>query len=536
MLKTHKLLHAIILASLLIPINFTTLFANEKATKENTLTIATMGEPASLDIHYANGGDWEHTIYQDVYTGLFEKDAKGNAVPSLVESYTTSKDGKTYTFKLKRTNWSDGTPLTAHDFEFSFKRILAPETASEYAFFLFIIKDAQNYNAGKTTADKVAIKALDNYTLQVVLNYPASYFIPSLTHYAYFPVPKHKVEKLGKAWSKPDVIVNNGAFKITEWKANSYVKATRNKQFWDDKNTKIEHITYYTQEDRGAVLKRFRAGEVDIAMAFGSDQYEWLKANLPNEIKKAPYNNVSYIAVNVNGANKALANPNVRKALAIAVDREFLVNNVLKTGESPSYSFVPTGLEKYQPVEYDWKKLNKEERKALVKELLQSSGFNENNPLKVELSSTISEGSKKISVALTSLFKEYNIIVTPNVREVAIHYAELQKHNFELGLAGWVGDYEEASTFLDLFISTTGQNYGNYKNAKYDDLVAKAKASLNEKERNKLYNQAEAMILNDNAVIPTFNNTTSILVNQRVLGWENNTGNHHQARFFSFKQ
>jgi oligopeptide transport system substrate-binding protein len=532
MLKNNYFTSVILLFAFVFGFN-TNLKANDKA---NTIAIATTGEPSSLDIHYARGGVWEHMVYQDVYAGLFAKSSEGKSTPNLVESYNVSKDGKTYTFKLKKSNWSDGVPVTAKDFEFAYKRILSAEVASNYAGFLFMIKNAEAYSAGKATVDSVGVKAVDDYTLQITLEYPAAYFTSALTHFTFYPVPKHKVEQLGKGWSKADVMVNNGAYKITEWKANSYVKATRNIQFWDNKNTKIENIVYYTQEDRGALLKRFRAGELDISDDFDSGQYEWLKANLPAETKIYPYNAVFYLSMNVTGTpNKALANPNVRKAIAMAIDREFITNNVLKSGEVPAYSFVPKGLEKYNPVEYSWKNLSKDAKKAQIKELLKSAGFDENNPLKFELAYTVSEGDKKIAIALASMLKDYNIQVTTNVREVSIHYAELQKQSFEIGRARWVGDYDEASTFLDLLLSNNGQNYGAYKNPTYDKLITQAKASLKETDRNKLYAQAEKMILDENINIPIYYLVSKVLVNQRVVGWKPNTGNFHEVRFLSFK-
>jgi oligopeptide transport system substrate-binding protein len=533
--KTYLALMMLSLYFMLI-FSFMLVFSSPSyATDKDSITIATMGEPASLDVHYARGGTWEYLIYQDVYSGLMERNAKGKPSLAVAKSYSLSSDGKVYTFKLKKTFWSDGTPLTAHDFEYSFKRNLSQEVASNYAFLLYIIKNAKDYNGGKISADKVGVKALNDDTLQITLEYPASYFISTLSHFAYLPVPKHKVEELGKAWSKPENIITNGAYKIVEWKPNSYVKAIKNDKFWDSKNTKINNITYYTQEDRGAILKRFRAGEIDMADDFDSSQYEWLQANLANETKVYPYNALFYLALNLTNPNSPLSNSKVREALSIAIDRDFITNNVLKSGEIPAYSMVPYGLENYQPSEYKWKQLSKEEKKAKAKQLLKEAGFDENNPLKLELSYTVSDADKKIAIAIASILKEYNVNITTNVREVGIHYGELQKHNFELGRARWLGAYDEASTFLDLFSSTNRQNYGGYNNPKFDVLLAKAKGTLNEKARNKLYNQSEDMILDNTLSIPIFYMVSKGLVNIRVQGYEQNVVNFHPTRFLWLK-
>ncbi len=245
-----------------------------------TLRVATMGEPASLDPHKVSG-TWENYVVGEMFIGLTTEDPKAQAIPGVAASWTISDDGKIYTFKLRKSNWSDGTALTAHDFVYSMQRILLPETAAEYASLLYIIEGAEAINTGKATADTLGVVAKDNYTLEIRLTGPAPYILDLLTHYTTYPVPQHVIEKHGREWTKPANMVMNGPFKLKECIPNTHVKVVKNDQYWDIDSVSLDDITFYTQEDRAAVQKRFRAGENYVAMYFASDQIKFLRKNLP---------------------------------------------------------------------------------------------------------------------------------------------------------------------------------------------------------------------------------------------------------------
>jgi len=499
-----------------------------------TLRVASMGEPASLDPHKVSG-TWENYIVGDMFVGLTTEDPKANAVPGVAEFWTISEDGKTYTFKLRPSTWSDGTPLTAHDFVYSMQRILLPETAAEYASLLYIIEGAEAVNTGKAAADTLGVRAIDDSTLEVKLTGPAPYFLELLTHYTAYPVPKHVIDKVGKDWTKPENMVVNGPFKLVEWLPNTHVKLTRNDKFYDNDSVVLDNLIFYTQEDRAAVQKRFRAGEIDVAMDFASDQIDWLKANMPEETRIAPYMGVYYYPINSSIA--PFNDIRVRKALSMAVNREAIVDKVLKTGELPAYSFVPPGVSHYEhPAEVEWKSMPYKERLQEAKKLLAEAGFTPDKPLAVVLKYNTSENHKRIAVAIASMWKQVGVKTELYNAEVKVHYADLKQGNFQVARAGWIADYNDAQNFLYLLETRTGpNNYGRYSNPEYDKLMLEAEVTADLDKRGELMRQAEALAMADQPIIPIYHYVSKNLVAKNVVGFENNPKDIHRWRYISLK-
>lgn len=510
-------------------------FTVSPALAEATLRVATMGEPASLDPHKVSG-TWENYIVGEMFVGLTTENAKAEPIPGVAQSWTISDDGKTYTFKLRKSNWSDGTPFTANDFVYSMQRILLPETAAEYASLLYIIKGAEAVNTGKATVDSLAVKAIDDLTLEIQLTGPAPYFLELLTHYTAFPVPKHIIEKYGKQWTKPEHIVVNGPFKLVEWLPNTHVKLTKNNAYWDSSSVALDNITFYTQEDRAAVLKRFRAGEIDVAMDFASDQIDWLRKNLPRETRIAPYMGVYYYPVNTK--KKPFTDVRVRQALSMAINRKAIVEKVLKTGELPAFSFVPPGIANYDKgAEVEWKNVPYPERIKRARALLKEAGFGPDNPLTFTLRYNTSENHKRIAVAVASMWKAIGVKAELFNAEVKVHYAELKQGNFEVARAGWIADYNDAQNFLYLLESRTGSNnYGQYSNPAFDKLMLQAEVTADLKKRSELMRQAEALIMRDMPVIPIYHYVSKNLVSQKVQGFVDNPKDVHRWRYISLKQ
>jgi oligopeptide transport system substrate-binding protein len=301
------------------------------AAAEKTLRIANMGEPESFDPHKVSGV-WTHRILRDIFTGLTTEGQAGEAIAGAAESWTVSGDGTVYTFKIRDHVWSDGKPVTAQDFVFSFRRILLPETAAEYASAI---------NTGKAAAETLGARAIDERTLEVTLRAPTPYFLTQLTHYTAWPVPQHVVEKHGADWTKRDNIVGNGPYLLEEWVPSTHVKLVRNPKFYDPGSVKIDRVVYYPGEDRVAGQKRFRAGEVEIATDFSSDQIDWLHKNLPKETRIAPYLGIYYYPINT--SKPPFNDKRIRQAMSLAINREAITDKVLKSGEIPAYSFVPPG-------------------------------------------------------------------------------------------------------------------------------------------------------------------------------------------------
>ncbi|MCP4744661.1 MAG: peptide ABC transporter substrate-binding protein [Desulfobacteraceae bacterium] len=499
-----------------------------------TLRIASMGEPASLDPHKVSG-TWAVHIVGDLFLGLTTDDPYSKAVPGAAKSWTISSDGKTYTFNLRKSLWSDGTPVTAGDFVFSFRRILNPETAAEYASVLYIIEGAEQINTGKASPETLKVKAIDDHTLEIKLKGPAPYFIDLLNHQTCYPVPRHVVEKYGNAWSKPEHIVSNGPYKVVLWIPNDHIRLVKNEKFYDAVSVSLDELKFYTQEDRAAVQKRFRAGEIDVATDFASEQINWLRKHLPEETRIAPYMGVYYYAIN--SAKKPFTDQRIRKALSMAVNREAIVEKVLKTGELAAYSFVPPSISNYpKSAQVQWKDWPYGKKIKEAKKLLKEAGYTKKNPLKFTLRYNTSENHKRIAVAIASMWKAIGVKVELFNSEVKVHYAELKQANFQVARAGWIADYNDAQNFLYLMETRTGPfNYSGYSNPEFDNLMQKAEVTLNPKKRYELMYKAEELAMRDMPVIPIYHYVSKNLVSTRIKGFEDNPEDKHRWRYVSFK-
>ena len=498
------------------------------------LRVASMGEPASLDPHKVSG-TWENYIVGDMYVGLTTENPKAEPVPGVAESWTISEDGKTYTFKLRSSQWSDGTPLTAHDFVFSMQRILDPVTAAEYASLLYIIEGAEAVNKGEAKPETLGARAIDDHTLEIRLTGPAPYFLALLTHYTAYPVPRHVIDKVGKEWTKPENIVVNGPYKLVEWIPNTHVKLTKNDKFWDAASVTLDDLIFYTQEDRAAVQKRFRAGEIDVAMDFASDQIDWLRKNLPDETRIAPYMGIYYYPINT--SVEPFTDIRIRKALSMAIDREAIVDKVLKTGELAAYSFVPPGVAYYdKPVEVDWKDIPFAERQKMARDLLAEAGYGPDKPLEFTLRYNTSENHKRIAVAIASMWKAIGVKAELFNAEVKVHYADLKQGDFQVARAGWIADYNDAQNFLYLLETRTGaNNYGRYSNPEFDQLMLDAEVTSDLNKRAELLRQAEALVMRDQPVIPIYHYVSKNLVAKNVVGFVDNPQDIHRWRYVSLK-
>ena len=446
------------------------LSTSSPARAEMVYRMATMGEPKSLDPHVVSG-TWENFIVGDAFMGLLTDAADATPMPGAAESWTISDDGLTYTFKLRDHKWSDGTPVTAEDFVYSWRRLLDPATAAEYASIMYPVKNAEKINSGEIKdLTQLGVRAIDDKTLEVTLENPTGYFLELLTHYTSFPVPKHVIDKYGADWVKPGNIVGNGAFRIVEWTPNSRVVAEKNPNFYDAANVKIDKVIYYPDEDRNEVTKRFRAGEIDYVDDFASEQIDFLKQELPNETRIFPYLGIYYYpdqpqeAAVRQSQGAPCAHHGDRSAgdhRQGAEDRRAagLRRRTTQRPASTAIPMCPTGPACRLPSVSRWRR-----------DLLKEAGFDADNPLKVTLSYNTSENHKRIAVAAQAMWKAIGVQTELVNREVKVHYDELKQNNFDVARAAWVADYNDPQNFLYLLETRTGpNNYGRFSNPEFDD-------------------------------------------------------------------
>ena len=496
-----------------------------------TINIHNGGDTKSLDPHKVDG-DWENRIVGDIFEGLVTEDASAEPIPGQAESWTVSDDGLVYTFSLRESAvWSDGTPVTAGDFVFALQRLMDPETAASYAYLQYPIKNAEKINTGEITDfNELGVKAIDDKTLEITLEQPTPYFIGALTHYTAYPIPQHVIETKGEDWVKVENIVTNGPYKPTEWVPGSHVSTIKNEAYYDAASLKIDGAKFFTLEDQAAALKRYRADEFDILTDFPKDQYEWIQENLPGEARFAPFAGLYYYVVN--HKKPPFDNPDVRKALSMAINREVIGPSILGTGELPAYSWVPPGMANYgDPVVVEWKDLAYEEKVETAKDLLAAAGFGPDNPLKLQLRYNTNDNHKRVAIAIAAMWKPLGVETELYNTETKVHYEELEQGVLDVARAGWLADYNDAVNFLNLLKSGLGNNYGRYSNADFDALINQANAETDMAARGTLMKQAEKIAMDDMAGIPIYYYLSENVVKKKVKGFVNNAFDIHRTRW-----
>lgn len=509
--------------------------SNSIAKEKKILRIANGGDITSLDPQRISG-DWEHRVVGDAFEGLMKDGPNSEILPGMALSYKVSSDGLTYTFKLRKAKWSDGTELTAKDFVYAFRRLINPETAAKYAWLMFTIKNAEDINTGKIkNINELGVKAISDYSLEIKLSKPAPYFISSLAHFTSFPIPMHIVEKHGDNWVKPENIVVNGAFLPTEWVPGSHVKSIKNVSYYEAKDVDLEEVYYFVQEDNNAALRSYLAGEYDILTAIPDDKIAELRKKYPKELRIAPFSGIYYYVLNSN--NKVLKNPDVRKALNLAIDRELLVEKITGSGQIPAYSFVPPGMPSYPKVyTASWKSWPQAKKDKEAKRLMKKAGYDEKNPVTLVLSYNTSESHKRIAVAISQMWRKIGVKIELLNTEVKVHYENLTNNDFEVGRAGWLADYIDPENFLSLLRSTNTGNYGRWTNKKFDDLYTKAEATVDIEKRAKIYYQAEKLVIEESALIPIYYYVSKDMVKPFIKNYNTNIKDNHPRRWLKISK
>lgn len=493
------------------------------------------GEPQTLDQAHISI-DIEGFIVKDMFEGLTIYDKSGKIVPGVAESWTLSDDGTVYTFKIRENaKWSNGDPVTADDFVFSFKRVEDPKEAAEYATILYPVKNAEAINTGKAAVETLGIKAVDAKTLEITLERPTPYFLELLAHYTALPIHKASLEKLGKDFTKPGNLVGNGAFMLTEYVANDHITSVKNPNYWDAANVKIDKVVYNPTEDQAAANRMFEAGELDLAYNFPADQRKSLEERLgADQIKVAP-NLATYYYV-FDTRKPPFDDVKVRQAFAMAIDRDFLAEKIYAGAQLPSYTFVSPGITGYTPVAPEWSTMDQLDREDKAKALLKEAGWGEGGkPLKVDIRYNTNENHKKVATAIADMWKAIGVEVTIQNLDVKSHYAYLQEGgSFDVARAGWQADYADPENFLNLAVSTnTAFNYGHWKNETFDALMKKSYEIRDPAERMKALQEAETLLAAEVPVTALMNNASLWLVSRKVTGFENNAVNEHLTKYMT---
>ncbi len=504
---------------------------------ETSLLRGIGANPDTVDPHKAEG-TWENDVIGDMMIGLFTEDVMGNPVPGMAETWTTSEDGLEWTFTLRDAQWSDGEPVTAQDFVYALRRLQSPETiGAVYSSLLHVIKNAREVNAGQLSPEELGVTAMDDKTLRIELDYPAPYLAGLLKHYVSFPVPKHVVDVHGDAWTRPENLVVNGPYKLTEWRAGDFLRSVKNPQFFDADNVCFEEVIYFPYSDSDAVIRMAKTGRIDLNNAFPNQRMEELQESLPGWPRTFQFMSTTYVAMNT--AKAPFDDARVRTALAMSVDRDFVTQEVMGAGQTPSYGFVPDGMNNYpDSARFTWADLSRDERLIQAREMLEDAGFGPDNPLKFEYNYRSTGENPKAAPVLQANWSEIAEWVQPEIRrvETRVLYNLLQQADFQTSDAGWVADYNDPYNFLYLLDSRTGaMNYGQYSNPAYDALMDASNNELDLTKRAAILRQAEQLMLDDAAVIPLWSAGRQYLVNPDVTGFEPNLEDIHRTRYMCRK-
>ena len=493
------------------------------------LRIGNAGEPQTLDPHRYNLNLEEH-ILKDMFIGLTTMNAAGEIVPGSADSWSISSDGLTWTFKLRANRWSDGSPVTANDFLFSFRRVLDPNTAASLAFFLYCIENAQEVNAGTLPVDSLGVAALDPETFEIRLEKPFPYLAERLFYPTGYPVPSHVIEQHGDDWVKPEHWVSNGPYKLKDWLPQGHVELEKNPYFSlaPEHERTVDTVRYYPVADPLTGYHRFLAGELDVIGDFPVGELNALKEEYPDKVHVAPLLSIMYLVFNV--TESPFDDVRVRKALALAIDREILTTRVLQSGEPASASFVPKLVSDYESlVEETGQDLEQ------GRELLQQAGYSANNPLRVTLRYIAGPENKKVHVALAAMWQEIGVETTLHHTELKVHFGDLRNGDFEVAQAGWFGE-NNPEHYVELLWSDIGSvNYGGYSSETVDAIIESAKNTANATSRADILKHAEQAALNDYPVVPLYSVMIRSLVNPRISGWQTNPRNSHGVRYMSIK-
>jgi oligopeptide transport system substrate-binding protein len=495
-----------------------------------------LGDPATLDPHRNEENNGSH-ILRDLFEGLVTETADGKLEPGVAQSWSVSSDGRTYVFMLRQdARWSNGDPVTALDFVAGLQRTVDPATASTYAGLIYPIVNAAQITQGMLAPSALGVRALDEHTLEIELTAPTPYFLQLLTHSATYPLHRASFALHGDDFARPGNLVSNGAYRLTEWVVNSHIRLDKNEYYSGAENVAIDTVYYHSIEDKEAELRRYRAGELDYTFEIPNSRYQWIKENLGDELHVAPYLSVYFYGFDT--TEPPFDDVRLRQALSMAIDRRIITEQVNGIGEVPAYGLIPPGVVDYESQSYDWRDLSDSERIAEAQRLYRAAGFSDAEPLRTELRYNTSENHRRLAVAIASMWKsalgvEVDIV---NQEWKVLLQERRDPAKWDILRYGWTGDYNDPFTFLEIFQSDHGQNFTGIKSARFDDILARASAELDPRERARLLAMGERTLLDEYPVIPIYFYVSKHLVKPYVKGFQSNILDHNMTRHYRIER
>ena len=504
--------------------------SNSGSSSSNQQLVFNLGEdPETMD-PTLNNSSGAGTMILNAFEGLMVLDENDQPVEGTAESMEVSEDGLVYTFKIREdAKWSDGEAVTADNFKYSWLRALNKETAAEYAYQLFYIKNAEKFYNGEATAEEVGIKVIDEKTLEVTLETPTAYFPQLLAFTTYVPLREDIVSANPEGWAtNPETYVSNGPFKLVQWDMKDQLVFEKNENYWDKDSVKLESLTFKLVTDDTTAYSELKAGNFDMVNSVPTNEIEpGIEEGL---VHVNPKLGSYYFAINVGkqdtlseDVKEVLNNKLVRQALNLAIDRQEIIDNVGKAEQIPAYSFVPQGITDENGNDFASKEYydpsDMEGNIAKAKELLKEAGYENGNGIPtIELMYNSEGAHKDICQIIQQNWEEIGVNVELTNQEWAVFLNTRQQGDYQIARHGWIGDYIDPMTFLDLWVTGGGNNDCGFSNARYDELIAAAKVETDSAKRLEMLREAEDILMDEMPILPIYYYTTVTAANENVKG------------------
>ena len=494
----------------------------------------TNSDPESLDQHKARSIQ-AADVLRDIGEGLVAYSPTGELVPAASERWEVSADGLTYTFHLReQARWSNGDKVKAGHFVFGLRRLVAPATGAFYANMLAAVANAPEIVSGDLPVDALGVEAPDELTLVIKLARPTPYLLSLLAHPSTFALHPASAAEFGDHFARPGKLLSNGAFVLEAWVPGSLIALRRNENYWNNAATTLDGVNYHVVVQDAAELNRYRAGELHITSTVPPDNFASLRAQYGSELHVAPYLGLYYFGFNLL-REPFKDNVALRKALSMAIDRDRLAEKVLGRGEAPAYSFVPPGVDNYEPTVFGFAALTQEERNRVARILYREAGYSEENPLRFDVRYNTSDTNKKIAVAIQSMWSDVLGVETTLINEeFQVLLANMRDAEVtQVFRSSWIGDYNDAHTFLSTLQAGTATNMPRYANEDYESLMKRAAEQVDLGRRRLYLEEAERVMLADHPIIPLYFYVSRHLVSPKVSGWGDNVLDYHYSQHLS---